>query len=79
MIDKNKAFTESAQNVCDSLPNGKETRSKRMQIVVKPSTFTQLERLKQRGISKSNNDLINNFLDNFVQHYAEETHREDDQ
>ena len=79
MIDKNKAFNESTQNVCDSLPNGKEIRSKRMQIVVKPSTFTRLERLKQRGIIKSKNDLINNFLENFVQHYAEDIHHEDDQ
>ncbi len=81
MIDKNTAFSESAHSACTSLSGAtsKEIRNKRMQIVVKPSTFMWLEQLKQQGVIKSKNDLINNFLENFVQHYAEDVHRKDDQ
>lgn len=44
-----------------------EKRNKRMQIVVKPSTFEYLETLQKTGIIKSKNDLINNFLEEFIQ------------
>lgn len=43
-----------------------ERRDKRMQIVVKPSTFAYLEQMQKDGLIKSKNDLINNFLEEFI-------------
>ena len=48
----------------------KEKRNKRMQITVKPSTFACLEEMQRTGIIKSKNDLINNFLEEFIQRAA---------
>lgn len=81
MIDKNEAISKSAQRVSATLIRNqpKEIRNKRMQIVVKPSTFARLEQLKRTGIIRSKNDLINNFLEHFVQQYTNDTPRKDDQ
>ena len=49
-----------------------EKRNKRMQVVIKPSTFACLEELQKAGVIKSKNDLINNFLEEFVRRYLEQ-------
>lgn len=55
----------------------KEKRNKRVQIVVKPSTFAYIEQLQKDGVIKSKNDLINNFLEEFIAR-AEEHKTEDE-
>ena len=46
--------------------NQEETRSKRIQIVIKPSTNSRIDELVKKGVVKSKNDLINVLLENFL-------------
>ncbi len=43
-----------------------EKLTKRVQILVKPSTFEYLDKLQNEGIIKSKNDLINTLLEDFI-------------
>lgn len=64
---------ESSQNVYINLLRKQitEKRNKRMQIVVKPSTFAYLEQMQRDGKIKSKNDFINNFLEDFIKQTKE--------
>lgn len=44
-----------------------EKRTKRVQIVVKPSSYDYIKQLQKDGVIKSVNDLINNFLEEFIE------------
>ena len=44
-----------------------ETRSKRIQIVIKPSVNKELDRLVKQKKIKSKNDLVNFLLENFIE------------
>ena len=43
-----------------------EKLTKRVQILIKPSTFEYLDKLQNEGIIKSKNDLINTLLEDFI-------------
>ena len=43
-----------------------EKLTKRVQILVKPSTFEYLDKLQNEGVIKSKNDLINTLLEDFI-------------
>lgn len=43
-----------------------EKLTKRVQILVKPSTFEYLDKLQNEGLIKSKNDLINTLLEDFI-------------
>ena len=47
-----------------------ETRSKRVQVVIKPSTNKALDALVRQGKIKSKNDLINFLLEDFLKKNA---------
>ena len=44
-----------------------ETRSKRIQIVIKPSVNKELDRLVKQKKNKSKNDLVNFLLESFIE------------
>lgn len=44
-----------------------ETRSKRIQIVIKPSVNSELDRFVKIGKIKSKNDLVNFLLEQFIE------------
>lgn len=44
-----------------------ETRSKRIQIVIKPSVNKELDRLVKQKKIKSKNDLVNFLLESFIE------------
>ncbi len=46
--------------------NKYEKLTKRVQILIKPSTFEYLDQLQKEGLIKSKNDLINSLLEDFV-------------
>lgn len=78
MMDKDTKQFKDNQDFCTALlrKQKKEKRNKRMQIVVKPSTFAYMEQLQKAGVIKSKNDLINNFLEEFIQR-AEENRKDE--
>ena len=74
MTDKEHTRSKDTQDMYAALlrTQNKEKRNKRMQVVVKPSTFVCLEELQKAGVIKSKNDLINNFLEEFILHCEEQ-------
>ena len=67
---KNKMFEDVPTKTTDKQTaysmQQEETRSKRIQIVVKPSSNDALDRLVEEGKIKSKNDLINFLIEDFI-------------
>lgn len=63
--------TETITHNTDTQPEytmpQEETRSKRIQIVIKPSVNKELDRLVKQKKIKSKNDLVNFLLESFIE------------